>query len=146
MLVDFAIQAEQADGLTPEEAICQFCIKRFRPILITTMAALLDAVPMMIGTGVRSEIRQPLGYAIVGGLAWSQMLTPYTMPIAWLYLDRPQSRLFGHHSISRCRKTSIRRLRNEPACGGLPVRATDGCLSCHSNLVGSAQLPPILES
>jgi HAE1 family hydrophobic/amphiphilic exporter-1 len=102
MLVDFALQAEQVDGLSTEEAIYQACIKRFRPILMTTMAALLGAVPMMIGTGVGSEIRQPLGYAIVGGLALSQVLTLYTTPIVYIYLDRLQTRLFGegHKAIS----------------------------------------------
>jgi hydrophobe/amphiphile efflux-1 (HAE1) family protein len=95
MLVDFALQAEESEGLTTDEAIYQACIKRFRPILMTTMAALLGAVPMMIGTGVGSEIRQPLGYAIVGGLAVSQVLTLYTTPVVYIYLDRLQRWLFG---------------------------------------------------
>jgi hydrophobe/amphiphile efflux-1 (HAE1) family protein len=94
MLVDFAMQAEQNEGLTTEESIYQACIKRFRPILMTTMAALLGAVPMMVGTGVGSEIRQPLGYAIVGGLALSQILTLYTTPVVYIYLDKLQNRLF----------------------------------------------------
>jgi HAE1 family hydrophobic/amphiphilic exporter-1 len=94
MLVDFAQQVEHSEGLTAEESIYQACILRFRPILMTTMAALLGGVPMMVGTGVGSEIRQPLGYAIVGGLALSQILTLYTTPVVYIYLDRLQSWLF----------------------------------------------------
>jgi HAE1 family hydrophobic/amphiphilic exporter-1 len=111
MLVDFAIQAEQTDGLTPEQSIYEACIKRFRPILMTTMAALLGAVPMMIGTGVGSEIRQPLGYAIVGGLALSQVLTLYTTPVVYLYLDRLQNWLFS----ARRQQTVSRDVHPAPA-------------------------------
>ena len=75
MLVDFAQQVEQSEGLPAEQSIYQACVLRFRPILMTTMAALLGAVPMMLGTGVGSEIRQPVGHAIVGGLAVSRILT-----------------------------------------------------------------------
>ena len=95
MLVDFAQQVEHSEGLSAEQSIYQACILRFRPILMTTMAALLGAVPMMVGTGVGSEIRQPLGYAIVGGLALSQILTLYTTPVVYIYLDRLQTWLFG---------------------------------------------------
>jgi HAE1 family hydrophobic/amphiphilic exporter-1 len=95
MLVDFAQHVEHEQGLTAEESIYQACVMRFRPILMTTMAALLGGVPMMLGTGVGSEIRQPLGYAIVGGLALSQILTLYTTPVVYIYLDKLQTWLFG---------------------------------------------------
>jgi hydrophobe/amphiphile efflux-1 (HAE1) family protein len=95
MLVDFALHVEHEKGLSAEESIYEACLLRFRPILMTTMAALLGGVPMMLGSGVGSELRQPLGYAIVGGLALSQILTLYTTPVVYIYLDRLQTWMFG---------------------------------------------------
>ena len=91
MMVDFAIQAEREQHLSPHDAIRQACLLRFRPIMMTTMAALLGALPLVLGRGTGSELRQPLGYTMVGGLILSQALTLFTTPVVYLYLDRVQA-------------------------------------------------------
>src|SRR5262249_49951845 len=88
MMIDFAIEAERNHGKSPEEAIFKACLLRFRPITMTTMAALLAGLPLAIGGGNGAELRQPLGIAIVGGLIFSQMLTLYTTPVVYLFMDR----------------------------------------------------------
>jgi multidrug efflux pump len=92
MMIDFALAAERKDGLKPEKAIYQACLLRFRPIMMTTMAALLGAVPLALGTGSGSELRRPLGIAIIGGLLISQLLTLYTTPVIYIWFDRLAAR------------------------------------------------------
>jgi len=88
MMIDFALEAERNEGKTPTEAIYQACLLRFRPIMMTTMAALLGAVPLAFGSGVGSELRKPLGICIIGGLLVSQVLTLFTTPVIYLWFGR----------------------------------------------------------
>jgi hydrophobe/amphiphile efflux-1 (HAE1) family protein len=120
MMVDFAISAERRDGLTPHDAIRQACLLRFRPILMTTMAAILSGLPLMLANGAGSELRKPLGFSMVGGLILSQILTLYTTPVIYLYLDRMQ------HWLAPNRQRRMPRLAAtmETAAGeGEPERA-----------------------
>jgi multidrug efflux pump subunit AcrB len=90
-MIDFAVQVEREEEKSTDEAIYKACLLRFRPIMMTTMAALFGALPLALGTGVGSEIRKPLGITIVGGLILSQMLTLFTTPVVYIYMDRLQS-------------------------------------------------------
>ncbi len=109
LMIDFAIEAERREGKSPEEAIFQACLLRFRPITMTTMAALLGGLPLALGVGTGSELRRPLGIAIVGGLLFSQMLTLFTTPVVYLYLDR-----------FRLRWAGLRQRRRRPAATHAP--------------------------
>jgi multidrug efflux pump len=113
MMIDFALEAERTKGLTSQQAIYEACLLRFRPIMMTTSAALFGALPLAIGLGDGSELRRPLGIAIVGGLILSQLLTLYTTPVVYFYLDR-----FGlwlrerrgqarRHSVARSRSPLV---------------------------------------
>src|SRR6202035_3562189 len=92
MMVDFALEAERQHGLTATEAIYQACLLRFRPIMMTTMAALLGGIPLAFGSGIGSEMRRPLGIAMVGGLMLSQVLTLYTTPVIYIFFDNIATR------------------------------------------------------
>jgi len=100
MMIDFALDAERKQGMSPEEAIFQACLLRFRPILMTTLAALLGALPLMLGSGVGSELRHPLGITMVGGLLLSQLLTLYTTPVIYLWMDSLARRVSGRLKLN----------------------------------------------
>ena len=100
MMIDFALDAERTQGLAPRDAIYQACLLRFRPIMMTTMAAMLGALPLAIGFGEGAELRRPLGISIIGGLMVSQVLTLYTTPVIYLYLDRFRVRS-GHGRLAQ---------------------------------------------
>ncbi len=117
MLVDFAMTAEREQNLSSHDAIRQAALLRFRPILMTTMAAILGGVPLMLGHGTGSEIRQPLGFAMVGGLIVSQALTLFTTPVIYLYLDSLQQWLAGE------KKQKIEKREDHPEPQGLPAPA-----------------------
>jgi multidrug efflux pump len=99
MMIDFALDAERSRGLSSQQAIYEACLLRFRPILMTTMAAVLGALPLMLGTGVGSELRHPLGITIVGGLLVSQLLTLFTTPVIYIWFDRLQQRYFNFPGV-----------------------------------------------
>jgi multidrug efflux pump len=113
MMIDFALEAERRENKSPSDAIYEACLLRFRPIMMTTLAAMLGALPLALGTGVGSELRRPLGIAIVGGLIVSQLLTLYTTPVVYLYLDHLQ------RWLHRLRAASAHAHRGETAAEGL---------------------------
>jgi multidrug efflux pump len=118
MMIDFALEAEREQGKSPQESIYQACLLRFRPIMMTTMAALLGGVPLALGSGTGSELRRPLGIAIIGGLIFSQMLTLYTTPVIYLAFDRVAARFRGKRGRSRDHQHSARFAGDDEPRGG----------------------------
>jgi multidrug efflux pump len=112
MMIDFALEAERGSHLSAEEAIYQACLLRFRPILMTTMAALLSALPLAFGGGIGSELRRPLGIVMIGGLVVSQVLTLYTTPVIYIFFDRLAQR-FQHATSAKLIAPSLEVLSQE---------------------------------
>ena len=98
MMIDFALESGRKGGMNPQDAIYQSCLLRFRPILMTTMAALLAGLPLALGSGIGAELRRPLGISMVGGLLLSQVLTLYTTPVIYIFFDRLSVRFLGYHA------------------------------------------------
>ena len=124
MMIDFALEAEREQGKPPREAIYQASLLRFRPILMTTMAALLGALPLMLGTGTGSELRHPLGITIVGGLIVSQMLTLFTTPVIYLSFDRLGARVLGWRGADPRQSGPARRMNLSAPFIRRPVATT----------------------
>jgi multidrug efflux pump subunit AcrB len=106
MMIDFALERQRNENMKPEEAIYQACMIRFRPIMMTTMAALMGTLPIAIGFGAGGEVRRPLGMAVVGGLMLSQILTLFITPVIYIYLDRVESRWREWRARVRARKSA----------------------------------------
>jgi Cu/Ag efflux pump CusA len=124
LMIDFAIDAERKEGNSPEQSIYQACLLRFRPIMMTTMAAMFGGLPIALGRGNGSELRRPLGIAIVGGLMVSQMLTLYTTPVVYLYMDRFRAWASGGKVL---RPLEDRQAGSQPKIG--PQTVGDGAAS-----------------
>ena len=107
MMIDFALEAERKEGKSPAEAIFQGCLIRFRPIMMTTMSALLGTLPIALGYGAGAESRQPLGLAVVGGLVFSQIITLYITPVIYVYLDKFQEKMNKKFQVLRSHEKFI---------------------------------------
>ena len=116
MMIDFALEAERKENMSSEEAIYTACVLRFRPIMMTTLAALFGGLPLALGTGAGSELRRPMGIAIVGGLLVSQALTLFTTPVIYLYFDRLRLWLLARRGLGEHHSTN-------PALAGVQTEA-----------------------